>query len=211
MTHPCTETQRTIARHLIMGRLLRSLIHELSNPLQAVSGAVSLAQEDLTTPSDLPADLEIIQSETRRMETLLQTARLLYRGRQIAPLAALLEDTLLLARKEWQWNRLTWELQTDLPKNGAVACPEMRLALLGVLQLVAEAAQAHPQTRVQIEMQVGAGQARLHFRCSPPLSAAQVTEAYFSAVRCLLASCQAQLHWQPDDIALHFPILPRLP
>ena len=141
----CDNTVRQRIQWQIQGRLLRSLVHELSNPLQAITGAVVLAREDAHLPDELQADLDIVQTELRRMETLLRVVRYLY----MPPEAVALDDWLthvhLLARKELQWHDVRWEMPAPLPEGVRLRCPAAYVALLGLLQWMLEGGETSPR------------------------------------------------------------------
>ncbi len=197
MPADCNSTSFQAACLSVQGRLLRSLVHEISNPLQAVTGAVGLAREDLHRPADLLDDLDIMQKELRRLEVLLTTVRRLYRGASPAPLRQQFKEALLLARKELQWRNLTLEVDWgEAADQPPVDCPHLRLLLLGLLQLVAAAAPAdlpHPHVRAALSP----GEVLL----SPgyPLPFAGLPPQELHTVQSLLPACRATLTWEADQ------------
>jgi len=196
MPFDCNTTAFQTACLSIQGRLLRSLVHEISNPLQAVTGAVGLAREDLQRPADLLDDLDIMQKELHRVEVLLGTVRRLYRGASPAPLRQQFKEALLLARKELQWRNLALTVDWGEPAaQPPVHCPYLRLILLGLLQLVAAATpEDFPGPRVRAA--VSAGEVLL----SPayPLPFAGLPPQELQTVQSLLPACRASLTWEAD-------------
>ncbi len=207
MSTSCSEIQRIYARQQVMGRLLRSLVHELSNPLQAVSGAVRLAQEDIQHPEDLRADLDIIQAESRRMERLIHAARLLYRGGGVDSWETLIEDVLLLAGKELQWHEISWTLgpqwrvQTPPPAD-----PYLRSALLGALQALVTAVGSNTPARLHLDLQLQAAEAQIDFHCTPRPAHQAAAAAEAEWVSCLLTSCGAAFSWTANGAAIRLPL-----
>ncbi len=198
-TLTCTPQQVETARLVIQGRALRSIVHELSNPLQAVTSALSLAREDLRSPADLLADLDIAQPELARMKTLLYAVRRLYHPPEDLTAAALLDDLRLLSRKVLQWHNLVWEADADDALGAVgVACPDALVAALGALQHLAPHA---PEGRTLHPLRVALqGAVCVAFHAGFPLPAHG-----WEHVGCLLASCGGKLTLQPEGVVLCFP------
>ncbi len=124
-------------RLAIVGRLMRSLAHEINNPLQAVRGAASLAEEDIESPEDLRLYFDIIHRETERVIQLLERMRNIYRESD-APdwvnINQVVQNIIKLSRKElnWQQTQLVTSLSPDPPVvwgyNG-----QLHIALLNLL------------------------------------------------------------------------------
>ncbi len=206
MTTDCDTNSVETARLAVQGRLLRSLVHELSNPLQALGGALSLASEDQAHPEHLQSDLDIMQKETRRMEVLLNTVRRLYRGADSAPLRQQFKEALLLARKELQWRNLSWEVDWGNADDALPAdCPHARLTLLALLQLIAAAT---PENLPPARLRVTLTPERVHIQTPYPLPQSALPPQEHQTLRCLLHACRVNLAWESGQdggrITLHW-------
>ncbi len=70
-------------RLAVVGRLLASVSHELSNPMQAIQNALYLLKEERGISPQGRQDLEIVLSEAERMAVMLERLRAAYRpGRE---------------------------------------------------------------------------------------------------------------------------------
>ncbi len=103
-----------------MGRLTATLSHEINNPMQAIQGALALALEELDSPDDVTAYLQLCQTESDRVIQLLSRMRRIYRPQESHQLVSLdlnraLQEAIALARKELKRQKIT--LQTDLDPN----------------------------------------------------------------------------------------------
>jgi len=133
-----------VNRLSLLGRLIPNLVHELNNPLQAISGSATLALEDLHNSEEAGAYLDVIQRETQRSIVLLQLFRQLYRplnGRPqainavelLSQLSPILKDSL---------NRNSLSVHVEIPPMPVVilaAEPAIQLALINTLLAIAEA------------------------------------------------------------------------
>jgi GAF domain-containing protein len=126
-----------------IGRLTASLAHEINNPLQAIRGAMALAQEDLHDYQSLAEYLSISLQEVERVIKLVQRMRQIYQPPLDKPetidLNALLNDALAAARDELmrQQVQVQAEMEPDLGYTTGVA-NQLHLAFLGILLQIAE-------------------------------------------------------------------------
>jgi C4-dicarboxylate-specific signal transduction histidine kinase len=132
-----------INRFHLLGRLIPNLVHELNNPLQAISGSTTLALEDLNNSEEVAAYLDVIQRETQRSIMLLQLFRQLYRPLNSRPqpinviellsqLSPILKDSL---------NRNSLSVHIEIPPAPVVilaAEPAIQLALINALIVITE-------------------------------------------------------------------------
>ncbi len=202
-TARCTPQQLAQYVLTIQGRALRSIVHEISNPLQAVTSAISLAREDLHNPADLTADLDIVQPELTRMKAVLYAARRLYHPPEDLTARGLLDDLRVLSRKVLQWHNLTWEAETDSALAPTrIACPVALVAALGTVQYLAESA---PDDNSLCSLRIGLRvvQSALCFVFRPGYP---VPVQGWEDVHCLLTSCNGKLVLQPDGVVLCFPV-----
>lgn len=65
-------------RWITIGRLIASICHEITNRMQAIQGALSLAAEEPDLSNDLHTYISICQQETRRVSTRVETLRYIY-------------------------------------------------------------------------------------------------------------------------------------
>lgn len=65
-------------RLTVLGRLIPIIVHEVNNPIQAISGAASLAMEEIGDENEVASYLTLIQNESRRVLALTTFIRSLY-------------------------------------------------------------------------------------------------------------------------------------
>lgn len=105
-----------------LGTLSAGLAHELRNPMNTVSMLIYAMSHDLPADGPFGADLQIVQSELRRMSLLLEQFLEFARPRpphfQRERLGEILEETLLLIGPEARVRRIrvykTWEKNLPL-------------------------------------------------------------------------------------------------
>jgi len=124
-------------RLAVQGRLIRSMVHEIGNPLQAVSAALDLALEDLASQpvEELREYLDLALKEVSRIEDLLSRVRLLYlaASASVVDLHDVLQDVATLLRKEMQWAGLAYRPRwCSEPLPVQVSCRSLHLALTGI-------------------------------------------------------------------------------
>ena len=153
------------ARLATLGRLLPSVIHQLSTPLAAIALRVEGLQRSVAGP-EAPASREKTQryllamgEETARCRELLSTLRAFAAGggRGLAPvdLAAVCRDVTMLVRHE----AMQRQIGIDLAGESVPTVPGQRQRLAqAVLALVLNAVDASPSGgRVEIETRVNDG------------------------------------------------------
>jgi PAS domain S-box-containing protein len=160
-----------------LGRLTASIVHEISNPLQAIQGCLTLVDEEMKgqqRQEKLSSYLGIVGSEIERVADIMRSMRDFYRParsvKEFADLHFVLAGVLDLTRKQLQRSRVSverhWEV--DLPKieansdhlrqvflnlvlNALDAMPEggvVRIAT-GLDQMQGEDDELHPAVRVE--------------------------------------------------------------
>jgi signal transduction histidine kinase len=91
-------------RLVTIGRIISSFVHEINNPLQAIRGALALAQDELDNPSGLQEDITISQQEIEHISAILNQVRLIYRSQsdqpELFPLVVPFRDAIELTREE---------------------------------------------------------------------------------------------------------------
>ncbi|MBI5879938.1 MAG: GAF domain-containing protein [Chloroflexi bacterium] len=96
----------------VMGRMVASVAHELSNPLQAILTAQSLAAMDIPPGGPGREYVDIAQNESRRLVELVSRLRTLYRPaaaiRLPIDVAALLDEVEQLLRAHLRDQHVTW-------------------------------------------------------------------------------------------------------
>ncbi|RME75044.1 MAG: GAF domain-containing protein, partial [Chloroflexi bacterium] len=121
-----------------IGRLTAVLSHEINNPMQAIQGALLLAQEEIHRPDEVQTYLNVGLEEAQRVIDLLERLRLIYRPEIGRPerldIGQILQTALQLARKELKQKKIT--LTADLPPNlpPTIAVPgQLQLVFLSLL------------------------------------------------------------------------------
>jgi C4-dicarboxylate-specific signal transduction histidine kinase len=77
-----------------IGVLLSGIAHELNNPLQAISGFSEILQRNTTLPSDVRADLSLIQKESRRASAIIRNVSRFSRQQTAHPLPVAVSDVI---------------------------------------------------------------------------------------------------------------------
>jgi two-component system NtrC family sensor kinase len=100
-----------------LGQLSGTIAHELGNPLNAISGHVQLLARGAGCPPDMKEELEVIQSEVKRMTAIirrfLDSARALTPEPEPVEVAALIEEALSLTVSAEARTRIA--VQRDVP------------------------------------------------------------------------------------------------
>jgi signal transduction histidine kinase/DNA-binding NarL/FixJ family response regulator len=127
-----------------LGRLVASLAHEINNPLQAIQGCLTLANEDLGHPeeqiqiTDLKEYVHIAESEILRITDILTRMRNFYRPtyseRHPADVHDVLESVLGLANKQLQYSevKIKQDWSKSLP-NPKIDSNHLKQVLLNIL------------------------------------------------------------------------------
>lgn len=125
-------------RLVIIGRLTASIVHSISNPMQAMRGALTLAYEDSQSPRDVEEYIRLTQQELERVACQVDRMRQLYRPQSDTPvivhLPDLLRDAFEIAHEEAMRQKvdLQDELTLDVPPIQGVKS-QLQLAFLSVL------------------------------------------------------------------------------
>jgi len=136
------EALRRSERLAMTGRLAASVAHEIGNPLQAVIGCLSLAQEARAAGEDTARYMQVAMDELDRAARLVGRMRDLNRPtegkREAVEVNDLVERVLLLSRKQCQNQHVEvrWEAGQDLPAVAAVADRVQQVFLNLVLNAV---------------------------------------------------------------------------
>jgi len=124
-------------RLAVIGRLMRSLTHEINNPLQAVRGALALAQEDIESVDDLQVYFEIMERETKRVIRLLERMRNIYRESSdpdIVDLNQLVQNIVTVCQKELNWQHTQLKVKlAPIPPLVWGDTGQLHIALLNLL------------------------------------------------------------------------------
>ncbi len=105
----------------VMGRLSAGLIHEISNPMQGIKGAMILALEELNDPVSLKEYMELAIEQADRVTKLIARVHKINQldndEQDEIVLDRLLEEVDPLIRKEMEWKklRLNKHLAPSLP------------------------------------------------------------------------------------------------
>ena len=146
-----------------IGRLTSSLAHAITNPMQAIQGALNLALEELENPSELANFLHLSLKESEQVVRLLSYLRYDYfpqaQAAEFLDLNQLLQETIVLVRKELKRQRVT--LQTDLAPD-----PPPLMAVAGQLYLVFLSLLFNLSDAIGA---VGGGELRLNSRVLPQM------------------------------------------
>lgn len=97
-----------------LGRLTASIAHEINNPIQAIQGCLTLAQEEFNgtgSPETVNFYLGIVQTEIDRVATIVRRMRDFYRPTEdevtgLTDLLATIESVLSLTNKQLESNRV---------------------------------------------------------------------------------------------------------
>jgi signal transduction histidine kinase len=128
------ETERLVT----IGRLTASIVHNISNPMQAMRGALTLAIEDADDPACVEEYVRLTQQELERIARLVTRMRQLYRPQtdqiDAVRLPEVLRDAFELAREETmrQKVRIVDQLAEYLPPVRGIAS-QLHLAFLSIL------------------------------------------------------------------------------
>lgn len=108
-----------------LGRLTASIAHEINNPIQAVQGCLTLAQEEFNgngSPETVNFYLGIVQTEIDRVATIVRRMRDFYRPAAdevtgLTDLLSTIESVLSLTNKQLESNRISLikEWEPDFP------------------------------------------------------------------------------------------------
>ena len=77
-----------------IGVLLSGIAHELNNPLQAIAGFSEILQRNKSLPSDVHADLNLIQKESMRASAIIRNVSRFSRQQSAKPSTVLIADVI---------------------------------------------------------------------------------------------------------------------
>jgi signal transduction histidine kinase len=133
------------AKLAALGRLTSGVAHEVKNPLNAMMIHLELLREKLeTSPSEVQQSLEVIGSEIRRLDRVVQGFLRFMRPQELAfktlDLNALLASVAALLDAEWRNHGVQFASETD-PSLPAITADEelLRQAFLNILQNACQA------------------------------------------------------------------------
>jgi signal transduction histidine kinase len=129
----------SLQRLAAMGYLTATIAHDLGTPLHSIAGLASLLQERGNWPPDVARKLELIVQQTRRLQTVIQKARLAARppevhfedvdvGEVISETVSLAEPLIIKENTE-----ITAECEKNLPEIYADRS-RLQTALLNMIQ-----------------------------------------------------------------------------
>ncbi len=127
-----------------VGRLTASLSHEINNPMQTIRTALTLAKEELDTPKELGAYIDMSLTESERVVQLVNRMRQIYRPQsdklEILDVNHLLQEAIAIARKELRRKRVTLEtnLTPELPSLTAIS-NQLQLVFLNLILNLSDA------------------------------------------------------------------------
>ncbi|MEM7030399.1 MAG: GAF domain-containing protein [Chloroflexota bacterium] len=127
-----------------IGRLTASLCHEINNPMQAIQGALALAEEELHDPTEVEIYLNLCLQESTRVVELINRLGQIYRPQSSSPqtlhLNPLLQDVISFAGKELNRQQVkpVLDLQAELQPVTLVA-NQVYLVCINLLLNIGEA------------------------------------------------------------------------
>jgi len=130
------------------GRLTRGVAHEVKNPINAIVLHLQLLQNKLAhTEPDARRHMDIIDSEIRRLDRVVQTLVDFMRARELhlveADLRRLLDDVVLLAAPDAERHGVI--IKRDLPAEPLPIKADLDLMKQALLNVVLNGVQAMPQ------------------------------------------------------------------
>ena len=133
------------AKLAALGRLTSGVAHEVKNPLNAMMIHLELLREKLdTSPGEVQESLEVIGSEIRRLDRVVQGFLRFMRPQELAfktlDLNVLLAGVVALLDAEWQSHGVHFAADLD-PSLPAISADEelLRQAFLNILQNAGQA------------------------------------------------------------------------
>lgn len=101
-------------KHLAMSRMIASVAHELNNPIQTIENCLYLLGSDIAGNSDGQEVLNMALSEARRIATLVNQLREIYRPVKASPMQPLnvvdlLKEVRLLISPHLQHQNVVWK------------------------------------------------------------------------------------------------------
>ena len=134
-------------RLAVVGRLLASVSHELSNPLQAIQNALFLLKNEEKISAQGRQDMEIVLAETERMTMMIERLRSTYRPIRAEDFRAtqlnnIIEDVYALTATHMRHNGITFEFHPNPELPAVPVIPEqIRQVILNLFVNAMEAMQ----------------------------------------------------------------------
>ncbi|MGD8603637.1 MAG: GAF domain-containing protein [Anaerolineales bacterium] len=156
------------ARLATVGRLTATLSHEINNPMQAIRGALTLAQEDIDDSEALQDYLAMCIQESDRVVDLIDKMRHVYLpqadGSGPVHLNATLQTVMTFAHKASlrQGVEIQMELAPDLSPL-YVASDQIHLVLLSLILYLSDAVAAAGGNQIQVRTCAGDDCVRVEF------------------------------------------------
>jgi nitrogen-specific signal transduction histidine kinase len=200
-------------RWFIIGRLTASLFHEINNPMQAISGAMSLALEELDDPEALRAYIGLSLQESDRVIELIAQARRIYRREPGRPgpidVNDVVDVVLALTQKKMKQARVRVEtkLAPEPPPVTAVFSDLALAILCPLLQLVDSLEGNDENGRVLFRTRAAAEAVSVEFQVSHRSLASFVPDLSFC--RSLLDAHRGALHYAQEGRVLVTFTFPR--
>ncbi len=161
-------------RWITIGRLIASICHDITNRMQAVQGALSLATEEPALSDDMKAYLSICQQESRRVSLMVERLRYIYHpdSDQMAPvdIVSLLNEVGALTSDAMTNCGLAIEmnLAADLPViKGRIG--QLEFAFLGLLLNLIDLAGPKNGGHIRVEARTIESAVRIEFSMDVPL------------------------------------------
>jgi signal transduction histidine kinase len=169
-------------RLVTVGRLAPGIVHGISNPMQAMRGALTLALEESHSPHDVEEYVRLTQQELERVVKLVNRMRQLYRPSTGQPetvnIPDMLRDAFELAHEETmrQKVKIQDDLSLDIPPLFAVS-GQLHLAFLSIVLNLTDAIGAAGGGEVSVTAQGMKDVLRIEFSTTVPI--AQTFDAEF--------------------------------
>jgi len=167
-----------LERLVTIGRLAPSIVHSISNPMQAMRGALILAQEDAHDAEAVREYIALVQQELDRVSRLVQHVRQLYRPQipttDSIHTVALLQNVIEITREEVmrQKVRIRDALALDTPGiRGDFG--QLHLALLSIMLNLTDAVGAAGGGEIAISGRGIPGGVQIQFDIVPRISLAE--------------------------------------
>src|SRR5579872_2139181 len=133
-----------------IGRLTSGVAHEVKNPINAIVVHLELLKQKLQSPPEgVNRHMEIISSEVRRLDRVVQTLVEFSRPVELrlaeSDLGELLSDVVTLASPDFETHSVRVDMDLPLPPVRVVANIDVDLIKQAVLNIVINGAQAMPE------------------------------------------------------------------
>lgn len=121
-----------------LGQVAAGIAHELRNPLVGIGSTATVLLDEIDPSDPMGQEIEVILSETRRLDRIVNQIVDYARPRQMAPtpvdLAALMDEVTRLLKPRLEAHRLTVHISlSPLPRNFHADRDQLRQVLLNVV------------------------------------------------------------------------------